>query len=229
VSYVARIPLLGIEKKTCLLHEITRDDPLPLLTLAELAARKFTALISRGAARDFFDALSFINYQPTILEEHGFRVALLCQAAGSRTDLRHVDAIRTLSRHEVVSQLLPLLRVRSSTAPFRTAELLEKLNDGVRPTVQEIVKWSDAERHFLERFLGSGELEPQHLTEDGELHIKDFKTTHVALETDARQETPGTRFLAFIERKIPELPDRIRFQIVGIDNKAEGSQSRICI
>ncbi|MFQ5792067.1 MAG: nucleotidyl transferase AbiEii/AbiGii toxin family protein, partial [Acidobacteriota bacterium] len=163
VSYVARVPLFGIERRACSLVQLASDSAVPLLTLSELAAGKFVALVTRGAARDFFDASSLIELNPGMLTSTEFRVAFVVQIAASRTDLRNVNAPRALRPNELDSQLLPLLRVRSHQLPVSASELAERLDACVRPAVQELVGWSDGERCFLDRLIDEGEIEPEHL------------------------------------------------------------------
>ena len=172
VSYVARIPLFGVEGRLCSLSGLVGNHPVPLLTLTELAAGKFTALSTRSAARDYYDALSLTEYEPAVLETPQFRVAFLCQVASSRSDLRRTEAPQTLGRREVEQKLIPLLRIKSSTAQLGASALLEKLNEVVTPVFQKLVQWSEEEKRFLDAFLDSGEIAPHHLTDDKDLQAR---------------------------------------------------------
>ena len=63
VSYVARVPLWGV------VRSVARFPPasvleVPTLTIDELAAGKFTALVQRSEARDAFDAASLLALRP---------------------------------------------------------------------------------------------------------------------------------------------------------------------
>lgn len=166
MSYVARTPLLGVEEKSCSLRELDFDDPVPVLSLAELAAGKLTALLSRGAARDYFDAWTLIEHESFSFETAEFRLAFLCQVASARTDLRETAEPQNLSKQEIERQMLPLLRARSTEAQIGAGKLMERLNDGVLPIVRKLIQWKEGERLFLHRLLDLGEIEPWHLTDD---------------------------------------------------------------
>lgn len=110
-----------------------------------------------------------IELDPVIPQDAAFRVAFVCQIAAARTDLRNITSLRSLRLSEVETQLLPMLRVKSSEVQRGAAGLVERLNDVVRPVARKILEWSDGERRFLDRLLDQGEIEPQHLTDDKSL------------------------------------------------------------
>lgn len=58
------------------------------LTIEELAAGKFAALVQRTAARDAFDAANLLDLYQDLLDRPSFRIAFICSAATSRTDAR---------------------------------------------------------------------------------------------------------------------------------------------
>jgi hypothetical protein len=167
VNYVARVPLFAIERRRILVELDERGGVLPTLTLEELAAGKFAALMTRAAARDYFDAASLIEIAPHLPEDTRFRIALVCQAAGARQDLRTptVDPTR-LAPQAVANQLLPLLRVGDDRARLDATTLSRRLLDVLGTAAPRLVQWSPGERLFLDRLLDQGRIEPEHLTDD---------------------------------------------------------------
>lgn len=88
---------------------VSSSERIPLLTLPELAAGKFTALRARSAARNAFDALNLIELQPLLFDQPEFRLAFVTQIASSRADLRQAELPASLNEKHMETQLVPLL------------------------------------------------------------------------------------------------------------------------
>ncbi len=173
VSYVARVPLLGVERRKLAPGVLAEENEAPCLSLAELAAGKFAALAARGAARDYFDALSVIRLDPALLDLPGFRLAFVCQAAASRKDFRSAAApVPAPGPREIEQELMPLLRVERDGARVDPTSLADELGRELGPPLARLLRWSERERGFLDRFLGHGELNPSLLTEDPAMQTK---------------------------------------------------------
>jgi predicted nucleotidyltransferase component of viral defense system len=84
VNFLLRRPLLGVEQRAPRFPPDAAAETVPLLALEEIAAGKFTALLTRRAARDAFDALQLLELAPDLLDHPGFRLAFLVYVAGSR-------------------------------------------------------------------------------------------------------------------------------------------------
>ena len=169
VSYVARVPLFGVKRRPCALP--VESSAIPMLTLEELAAGKFVALLSRGAARDFFDVFSLLKLAPDLPTNNHFRISVVCQAGASRSDLRKLKALPKLHTRDIERQVIPLLRA-GSAASSDADKLVLRLNEEVQQAVGKVVAWSEGELRFLDRFLEYGEIEPGHLTEDETLQAR---------------------------------------------------------
>jgi len=110
VSYVARVPLWG-GVRAALRFPPGSALRVPTLTIEELAAGKFAALVQRSAARDAFDAASLLDLVPDLLQRPAFRVAFVCFVAGSRPDARRLQPRRPLlPKLALERDLEPLLR-----------------------------------------------------------------------------------------------------------------------
>jgi len=167
VNYVGRVPLLGVERRTLSSPFLGEKCEAPCLTLDELAAGKFLALLSRAAARDFYDAASMMKIAPDLPTRAGFRLAFVCQAAASRTDFRMVKAIpQAPDVVEIRQKLLPLLRIDPDVPAPDPTGLAADLHEGVQPALRQVRDWSSGEKAFLDGFLDRAEIDPQLLTED---------------------------------------------------------------
>ncbi len=166
VSYVARVPLLGVERRP------TRFPPgseleVPTLTLEELAAGKFTALLQRSAARDAFDAASLLEIAPDLLARPGFRMAFVCSVAASRHDCRSLEVpAAPLDGRTIARELEPMLRRTAEGGVPDCDELMKWIDGKLQPAREALLAWSQDERRVLDRLLDEGEIEPERLHPD---------------------------------------------------------------
>ncbi|MDP2956003.1 MAG: nucleotidyl transferase AbiEii/AbiGii toxin family protein [Longimicrobiales bacterium] len=171
VSYVARVPIWGAVRSAM------RFPPgsalrVPTLTLEELAAGKFAALVQRSAARDAFDAVRLLELAPDLLRRIPFRVAFVCFVAASRFDARNLRRSRPLvSRIAIERDLQPLLRLESGIATPTRAQLGEWIEETAAPAIDLLLTWSAGERAFLDRLLDDGEIDAAALHDD--LHVRE--------------------------------------------------------
>jgi hypothetical protein len=167
VSYVARLPLLPVDRRVMAVSIFGESCEAPCLAFEELAAGKYVALLSRLAARDFYDAASLLKIAPDLPDRPGFRLALVCQAAASRADFRALRVVARLPNVvEIQQKLLPLLRIDPGAPGLDPGALAEELHRRLVPAIRRVLNWSKNERAFLDRFLDRAEIEPRLLTED---------------------------------------------------------------
>jgi predicted nucleotidyltransferase component of viral defense system len=167
VSYVARLPLLSVERRVMSSSILGEDCEAPCLAFEEIAAGKYVALLSRLAARDFYDATSLLRVAPDLPDRPGFRLAFVCQVAASRADFRDLKTVaRMPDVVEVRQKLFPLLRVDPDVPGLDPEGLAKDMHRRLGPAIRRVLKWSKKERAFLDRFLDSAEIEPRLLTED---------------------------------------------------------------
>ena len=166
VSYVARVPLLGVERRPTRFPSGSELE-VPTLTLEELAAGKFTALLQRSAARDAFDAASLLEIAPDLLARPGFRMAFVCSIAASRHDCRSLEVpAAPLDGRAIARELEPMLRRTAEGGVPDCDELMEWIDGKLRPARESLLAWSQDERRFLDRLLDEGEIEPERLHPD---------------------------------------------------------------
>jgi len=169
VSYVARIPLWGV------IRSRTRFPPgsvleVPTLTVEELAAGKFAALVQRDAARDAFDAANLLTEVPDLVRRPGFRVAFVCFVVGSRTDPRRLARSSVdLDERTVEQDLDPLMRRERVGAQLAPGALREWVASTVEPALGPLLAWTDREQRFLDLILDAGEIVPEALVDAPEV------------------------------------------------------------
>jgi len=180
INYVSRIPLHGkiVQRSKFPPADLLADlsiEPLevPTLTLEELAAGKFTALVSRFAARDAFDVFNLLNERPNLLHDVNFRLAFICYVAASRTDIREIKpSAYTLDEREVKDKLIPLLQQPGEKDHVLLSDLTHQLKSTVVSAIAEVTKFTNLEMTFLNSFLEDGEIKAEALTKDPELQMR---------------------------------------------------------
>ena len=166
VSYVARVPLLGKERRET---RFPPGDPIEVTTLPllELAGGKFTALVQRTVPRDAFDAAVLLSMQPGLLENPEFRLAFVCSVAGGRSDPRDLSpSDRFPDPVAIYQQLVPMLRLEADGSSPATAELLDWIGHKQKAVVERLLDWSTAERRFLDRLHDEGVVDAEILNQD---------------------------------------------------------------
>ena len=172
VNYLLRRPLLGVEQRAPRFPPDAAAEAVPLLTLEEIAAGKFTALLIRGAARDAFDARQLLELAPDLLDRPGFRLAFLVYASGSRRDVRRLGpADAAVTPAEVRNQLLPLLRVEGRLSDGDPERLAGRLNEVCTAAMERLLAWSEREREFIDRLSDRGEIVAELITDDPALRV----------------------------------------------------------
>lgn len=172
VSFVAGAPMWGaVRRMTC--FPPGSEVEVPTLTLEELAAGKFTALLQRSAVRDTFDAASLLELAPDLLRRRPFRVAFLCSVASSRSDARGLLALEGPPGKAVLAQELePLLRRGPGRESRSPDELAAWIRSKVAAALGPLLVWSDGERRFLDRLLDDGQIEAEALDGDPDVQAR---------------------------------------------------------
>ncbi|MBI2457250.1 MAG: nucleotidyl transferase AbiEii/AbiGii toxin family protein [candidate division NC10 bacterium] len=170
VNFVQRVPLFDIDYRVPGFPSGGPASRVPVLAVEELAAGKFTALLTRTAPRDAFDAWQLLESVPDLLRRPGLRTAFVVQAAAVRQDLRTKDpsAVRVTAR-AVRDELLPLLRIEARPFDGDPNEMSEHLNVVCTNLAKRLLRWRQGERAFLDRILEMGEIVPGLLTDDPDL------------------------------------------------------------
>lgn len=166
VSYVARVPLLATER---LATRFPPDDPVeaPTLSLLELAAGKFTALLQRTVARDAFDVMNLLRPAPGLPEDPEFRLAFVCSIAGGRHDPRGLVPVDPAPDVVAVKQqLIPMLQHGGGRPAPDPEELCGQIGRELEGVSNRLLDWSPDERRFLDRLHDDGVVEAEALHTD---------------------------------------------------------------
>lgn len=192
VSYVARVPLWGTVRSTVRFPPGSSLE-VPTLTIDELAAGKFAALVQRSAARDAFDAANLLGLAPDLLQRQPFRVAFVCFVAGSRIDARELRPTDDrFSDLMLERDLEPLLRRGPDARRFHGGSLAAWIERTLAPVLEPLLSWSPAERRFLDRLLDSGEIDAAVLHADPDVQERIRKQPMLAWKAKHVRERQGT-------------------------------------
>ena len=145
------------------------DEPIavPTLSLAELAAGKFTALLQRTVARDAFDAANLPELAPELLNSQEFRLAFVGSIAGGRHDPRQLvpgDPVPDV--RAVEQQLLPMLQQRGDELLREPQELRSRLSQVLSGAARRLLTWRPGELRFLDALHDAGRLDAEALHPD---------------------------------------------------------------
>jgi len=171
IVYTLRIPLVPVSMRNS--SEVAGNvaTSIPVLDIHELAAGKFSALLTRSASRDIYDAHALLNsgmLNPAVL-----RPIFTAYAGMSRVDFRPVTVDKiAFGAEELRNQLLPVLR---SSEVDRIDDLdawAEKLCSTCRERLTMVLPFSDDEMEFLDSLNDHGEIKPELLTDDAELRTR---------------------------------------------------------
>lgn len=166
VNFMLRIPLWPVLEMDSRRVGSYGASRIPVSDLHELAAGKLTALLSRRASRDLFDAHTLLAHGR--LEQGRLRLAFVVYGAMQRKDWRTVLPGNVgLEAQELERRLLPVLR--TGLDDYSTPGWAESMVGECRERLRVVLPFNEAEREFLDRLLDDGEIEPSLLTEDEEL------------------------------------------------------------
>jgi predicted nucleotidyltransferase component of viral defense system len=157
VNYVQWVPLFGLEKRRPRFPPKAENDGVPVLSVEELAAGKFAALLTRAAPRDAFDAWQLLQTVPDLLGRPTLRVAFVVQAGSVREDLRAASLdVSPVAAKAVRDELLPLLRAGVRPAGEDPEHLADTLTQVRQEVTSTLLRWRREEREFLNRLMDRG-------------------------------------------------------------------------
>lgn len=140
----------------------------PVLDTHELAAGKLSALFSRNASRDVFDAHQLL--QRGKLDRSRLRLGFVVYGGISRRDWREVDVHDVaMSAEEVRQKLLPLLGKDAGLVDADIHQWIRDTVDECRDLLSIVLPFEPHELEFLNRLYDHGEIEPHLLTEDADM------------------------------------------------------------
>jgi predicted nucleotidyltransferase component of viral defense system len=168
LNFMFRVPLwpvIKVDARPVGRYTATR---IPVLDLHELAAGKLAALLARHASRDLFDAHRLLTQ--TEIDQTRLRLAFVLYGAMNRKDFRTVSVDDVgYDVNELQNQLIPVIR-NDLVAEMKSEKWAVEMVEQCRQGLAVVLPFDAAEQEFLDRILDHGEIRPDLLTEDEEMH-----------------------------------------------------------
>lgn len=170
-NFILRVPLWEPKEANSKNLGRYKASKVRILDEHELIAGKLSALFSRGAARDLFDAHKLLSQDG--LNQEALRIAFIVYGGFSRKDWRtiSVDDL-TIDSNDLYNQLLPLLNEQSIQTSQNLYEWAKLLLENCRERLEIVLPFKANELEFLELLLEKGEIRPELLTENEDLKRK---------------------------------------------------------
>jgi predicted nucleotidyltransferase component of viral defense system len=166
LNFMFRIPLWPISLRDATVGTSSARQ-IPVLDLHELAAGKLAALLARHASRDLFDAHHLLTQMD--LDRRQLRLGFVLYGGMNRKDWRTV-AIQDVGYdpRELENQLVPVVR-DAFPRQQKASDWAERMIAECRQALEAVLPLDAREMEFLDRLLDDGQIEPQLLTDDGEM------------------------------------------------------------
>lgn len=171
VNYVLRKPLWEPTVRDSATLGEYAARAVRVLSEAELAGGKLSALFSRVQARDLFDAHQLLTKDD--LDREQLHVAFVVYGGFNRVDWRTIDLDRiNLNPTDVERMLLPTVQPSIVDEAGGAAVWIDKMISETRERLAGLVPLSDSDMSFLDALLGRGEIRAETLTTDKALQEK---------------------------------------------------------
>lgn len=185
LNFIYRVPLWPIDFKSSCLVGSKQIHNVPVLDIHELSAGKLTALIDRKTGRDIFDAFHLLKRDDINFEK--LRLALVIYSGINRKmDLRRIiPQDITVNVKDLKNRLVPLLNKNDVTTMGSISTWSNNLVQQCQKDFSRLLPITNKEREFLTNLLDEGLIEPQLISDDGNL-INNIKN-HPAVRWSAQQ------------------------------------------
>ncbi len=165
INFMLRTPLWPAAPRDSRPLGSYRAAGIPVVDDHELAAGKLSALFSRRASRDLFDAHQLLSRAR--LDRRRLRLAFVVYGGINRKDWRTVRVEDVgFDVREIQERLVPMLRQDSPKGLGPLQEWGRRLVEECRTGLGAVLPLDPKEREFLDRLLDHGEIEPSLLTQD---------------------------------------------------------------
>ena len=184
LNYMYRQPLWPVVDKKPQLPFVTALD-IPVLDIHELAAGKLSALFSRQASRDFFDAHYLLVKQPLNIDQ--LRLAFTIYLSMTNIDLDNLTPEKIdFNITDIRNRLLPVLRQKEmSRKPAALKTWASGLQSELKERLAILFPLTPEQREFVLRVRTSGNIAPELITQDKAL--SDNISNHPAIAWAARK------------------------------------------
>ena len=168
LNYMYRKPLWPYQQKTPLLN-IDKQYTVPVLDIHELAAGKLSALLSRQASRDIFDAHQLLTKSD--LDTDKLRLTLVIYLAMTDIDLNKLKTnFLDCDMIDIRNRLLPLMR--QTDIPRAAPELkawTNKITTELQTELRMLLPLDQEESEFINLIRSKGKIKPDLITTNTEL------------------------------------------------------------
>ena len=163
LNYMHRIALMPVENRCSFPLGTFKADNIPVLDIHELAAGKLCALIARCKPRDLFDVYNLLNYAD--LDLQALRRCFVVYAAFNKVDFSEVSDLGEL-KFDLQQFRQELMETLARGTVSETPQVyLERLLNGCRAKLADILPFTAAEQEFLTAVNKRGEIKPELLND----------------------------------------------------------------
>ena len=168
VNFLMRQPLYNISSLRPRELGSMNFPKFPVLNIHDLLAGKLKGLFEREAARDLYDASTFLGQEQFQLDK--LKLAFLVYGASSRVDWREISSDDiNYELEDVENNLYPMLGQKERESIDDIGEWFEEKKQKVRRAVEPLLEYTENQRVFLEEINEKGTVKPKLLTNDVKL------------------------------------------------------------
>lgn len=171
INYMYRQPLWEIAWLTPKFH-FGKLIKIPVLDIHELVAGKLSALFSRQASRDFFDAHYVLNHCDLTSEK--LRIAFVVYLSMTDINLSSLKQEKVnYDAADIANRLLPVLRQKDlPRKPLLIKVWANQLLNELRDALSMVLPLKNHEIEFIQQIRTVGEIKPEFITTDRSLANK---------------------------------------------------------
>lgn len=155
LNFLHRVPLRPVAPQTLWQPGGEQKPVANTMSLEEVCAGKFCALLDRSMPRDLYDAKRLAEMAKDFLESNSFRAIFIAMASVLNHPLYAYgrERLERVTDEDIRTQLYPML----STAERPPAD---ELREGAWRVISPFLSLTEPEREFTDK-IGRGELEPE--------------------------------------------------------------------
>lgn len=158
LNFMYRVPLWEPERKDSIEIAGKKITGISILTTEELAAGKLSALFSRKASRDLYDAHYLLHKVP-LLNKDKLKIAAMIYGIMGLKDFRHTSLNDiNFDQDELQRKLIPVLKKNELHLGKGLIDWAEKTTNECRNLIQDIITFTVSEKAFLDDFYDNGKL-----------------------------------------------------------------------
>lgn len=168
LNYMYRVPLWAPQKKESIEVAEKKTKEVSVLTPEELSTGKLSALFSRKASRDLFDAHYLLHKVP--LDKDKLRAAVIIYGIMGPRDFREVSLNDiNFDKDELNRKLIPVLKKNEFSSGVGSFEWAEQTAMECRHIIKDLINFNSSEKAFLDEFYDNGKIVLSKIIDDSNL------------------------------------------------------------